>query len=563
MKQSSPPSLLAKTLAVTFLTVSALLIIVFAFTTIRARNQVRTAVVDNLESTQRLFAALEQRRQHDWRTQASNLAESPTLKAALDTYAAEVRGSNDDTRQQLLATIEGELKKVAVRMEDDADAIVLVDAHDRTLASAGRLADRWPVGRPVAVVATDRNVDTFDGVAKVGSQTFRVATVPLLLGDGTTIGTLYATTCLDQTYINDMKRLSRSELAVLSGDLLLASTLPSEAAREFEARILRSGATSGTETLSGESFAYRRLVHVGDTVFYALASIDQSSRTALGAVWRDMVILAVGATCLALLGSVWLAHLLTGPVGRLSASLAAMTASNDVGSRLPLTGSSREVDTLTETFNGLMTSLAAAEAQTEAAYAGAIQALATALDARDPYTAGHSERVSVLSVAIGGSLGLSSDDLEVLRLGALLHDIGKIGVPDDILRKPGALTPSEYEAIKQHPVHGARILRSVPFLSRHLAIVELHHERPDGRGYPHGLRGDDIPLIARIVHVADAYDAITSARAYRTARPSGEALRELWRCSGTEYQAEIVGALVKALPGVTSPDLELEEAVAG
>jgi putative nucleotidyltransferase with HDIG domain len=140
----------------------------------------------------------------------------------------------------------------------------------------------------------------------------------------------------------------------------------------------------------------------------------------------------------------------------------------------------------------------------------------------------------------------------VLRLGALLHDIGKIGVPDEVLRKPGALTDAEYAIIKQHPVLGARILRQVPFLARHIPIVELHHERPDGRGYPIGMRGDDIPLAARIVHVADAYDAITSARAYRVARPSGDALRELWRCAGTEFHAEIVGALVNALPGVTS-----------
>ena len=99
---------------------------------------------------------------------------------------------------------------------------------------------------------------------------------------------------------------------------------------------------------------------------------------------------------------------------------------------------------------------------------------------------------------------------------------------------------------------GARILRSVPFLAPHIPIVELHHERPDGRGYPHGLRGDDIPLAARIVHVADAYDAMTSARAYRAARPSDEALRELWRCAGTDFHAEIVGALATALPGVIS-----------
>jgi putative nucleotidyltransferase with HDIG domain len=207
-----------------------------------------------------------------------------------------------------------------------------------------------------------------------------------------------------------------------------------------------------------------------------------------------------------------------------------------------------------------MASVGEAEAQTQSAYTGAIRALATALDARDPYTAGHSDRVSVLSVAICKQLNLPPPDIEVVRLGALLHDIGKIGVPDDVLRKPGALTAAEFDIIKQHPVIGARMLRSVPFLAPHIAIVELHHERPDGRGYPIGLRGDEIPLDARIVHVADAYDAMTSARAYRGARPSSEALRELWRCAGTAFHADIVAALANALPGVTSdvtePELE-------
>jgi putative nucleotidyltransferase with HDIG domain len=185
-------------------------------------------------------------------------------------------------------------------------------------------------------------------------------------------------------------------------------------------------------------------------------------------------------------------------------------------------------------------------------FMGAVRSLVAAIDAKDPYTRGHSERVAHLSSGLALAMGLDPESVERVRITGLVHDVGKIGVPDDILRKPGALTDAEFDAIKQHPVLGARILRSVPFLARHIPIVELHHERPDGRGYPTGLRGDDIPLAARIVHVADAYDAMTSARAYRGARPSGDALRELWRCAGTEFHAEIVGALATALPGVTS-----------
>ena len=544
-----PPRLVVKTLAVTFGTVFLLLVVVFIVVTVSVRDQVRQAVGTNLASSQRLFATLETRRQHELVTQAAALAENPTLKAALDTYQAESRTGDSAVKAQLLRTIDAELDKVAAGVE--ADALVLVDMHQNTMSAAGRLSDRWPRGRSVALV-TSKEGNNVDGIARMGGAVFGVVVVPLLVSDGTTIGSLYLATSLDTRYAEELAQLAGTRTAIISDGLILASTLSPVAARQFESAVAVAKPVDGVIVLDGESHAYRRLVAVGDTVFYALGSIDESSRGAMGKAMQNLALIAVGAIVLALVGSFSLARLLAEPIGRLSTSLAAMAASHDVAARLPLSGSSREIDALTETFNVLMASVQEAEAQTDAAYTGAIRALATALDARDPYTAGHSERVSVISVAIGRTLLLPADDLEVLRLGALLHDIGKIGVPDDVLRKPGALTDAEYAAIKLHPVLGARILRSVPFLARHISIVELHHERPDGRGYPGGLRGDDIPLAARIVHVADAYDAITSARAYRGARPSGDALRELWRCAGTEFHAEIVGALANALPGVTS-----------
>jgi putative nucleotidyltransferase with HDIG domain len=559
MNPRQPPRLLVKTMAVTFVMATVLLLLVFGVVTFTVRGQVRRAVAANLEASQRMFGAVESHEQHEMLAQASNLAENPTLKAAIDTYAAESRTAFAAKSRALLNTIEIELAKVAARVE--ADAVVIVDVHQIALASAGPLGGRWPVGQPVTLVGDAR---TFDGVVRTGTGTFRVIAVPLVLDDGTTIASLYIATSLDRRYAEQLATLSRTHAAIVSGGLLVASTMPANAEREFESAVARNGAAEGTLDVDGETLAFRRLVQIDDTGFYAIASIDESSAAPMSDAFRALVSIAIGAMGLALLGSLWLAHLLTKPIGRLSSSLQAMGAARQLNLRLPLDGSSRELDALTETFNALMTSVVDAEAQTEAAYTGAIRALATALDARDPYTAGHSERVSVVSVAIGRALNLPDDEIEVLRLGALLHDIGKIGVPDDVLRKPGPLTPTEFEAIRQHPVLGARILRSVPFLARHIAIVELHHERPDGRGYPKGLRGDDIPLAARIVHVADAYDAITSARAYRAARPAAEALREIWRCAGTEFHAEIVGALAMALPGVTTTRNELQaEAISG
>jgi putative nucleotidyltransferase with HDIG domain len=551
MTGGRPPRLLVKTLTITFAMVAALLVIVFFVVYMSVRDQVRQVVATNLESSQRLVSAIETRRDRDLRAQAENLAENPTLKAALDTYAAEATSSDESAHRQLLTMIDVELSKVAARF--DSDAIVLADTHGTTLAAAGRLADRWPAGQHASFSQSSSDPATVDGVVRVSDNTFRMVAVPLDLGDGSIIGTLYLATRLDERYAGQLKELSRAEIAIVADGVLLTSTLPLEIATQFESGIAQSKLADGIVTLAGESTAYRRLVEIGKTNVYELASIDAASKSAMGSAVRSLALIAIGAALLAAIGSVTLAHRLTEPIGRLSASLQSMAAARDPDARLPITGSSRELDALTETFNALIASRAAAEAETEQAYTGAIRALAAALDARDPYTAGHSDRVSVLSVAIGRVLGLPNEQLEVLRLGALLHDVGKIGVPDAILQKPAPLTPSEYDVIKQHPVLGARILRSVPFLAPHIPIVELHHERPDGRGYPIGLRGDDIPLAARVVHVADAYDAMTSARAYRHALPTTDALRELWRCAGTQFHAEIVGALATALPGVTTP----------
>jgi len=544
---SQPPRLLVKTLAVIFVTVAVLLIAVFVVVYLNVRDQVRQSVAANLESGQRIFAAVENRLQRELQSQAATLAENPTLKATIDTYAAEASTASPARIQLWLTTIDNELEKVAARV--DADALILADTHQTTLAAAGRLGDRWPRGRPIALTSAKPG-ETIDGVVRAGGMLFRVVSVPLQLGD-IPIGTLYLATNLDDRYVKELSSLANAQTAIVNDGLLVASTLPQGAAHEFEASTA-SHQLDGSVPLGGESYAFRRLVQLGGTSFYALGSIDESSRAATRTAIQNLALIATGAAALALVASFWLARMLAEPVGQLSASLTKWGRAAGGRVQLPLTGSSRELDALTNTFNTLMASVADAEEQTQAAYTGSIRALATALDARDPYTAGHSERVSVLSVAIARALKLAVEDIEVIRLGALLHDIGKIGVPDAVLLKAGALSETEFDVIKQHPVAGARILRSVPFLIPHIPIVELHHERPDGRGYPHGLRGDEIPMHARIVHVADAYDAITSKRAYRNARPSGEALREIWRFAGTEFHAEVVGALATALPGVTS-----------
>jgi putative nucleotidyltransferase with HDIG domain len=335
----------------------------------------------------------------------------------------------------------------------------------------------------------------------------------------------------------------------MGGDLV-----QSMAVRTEDADTARAEAED-TLTLRDEEYAVRTLLASGPDRVYTLSSVGAAIDTATGEAFWALGTLALGAFMLAGFGSLWLAHTLTGPIDQLAGEIGMMAASRDLRRPLHPTGSSLELDSLTEHFNALVRGLTAAEAQTQEAYLGSIRAFAAMLDARDPYTAGHSERVSALSVLMGRQLGLCENDLEVLRLGALLHDIGKIGVSDAILRKPGALTAEEYEQLKRHPTIGAHVLRQLPFLTPHIPIVELHHERPDGRGYPLGLRGDEIPLAARIVHVADAFDAITSARAYRPGRDADTAVIELERYVGTDFDPKALEALLAVLPQiVTTPE---------
>jgi len=151
----------------------------------------------------------------------------------------------------------------------------------------------------------------------------------------------------------------------------------------------------------------------------------------------------------------------------------------------------------------------------EQAYMESIETLRYTVEAKDPYTRGHSDRVSEYSVLIGKYLGLSDDELHTLKIGGLFHDIGKIGIPDSILLKPGKLTPDEYSEIKNHPAIGVHILSNAAIFSNIIPIVKHHHERYDGLGYPSKLKGDDIPYLARIAAVADTFDAMTSRRTYR------------------------------------------------
>jgi HD-GYP domain-containing protein (c-di-GMP phosphodiesterase class II) len=210
-----------------------------------------------------------------------------------------------------------------------------------------------------------------------------------------------------------------------------------------------------------------------------------------------------------------------------------------------------EIGELATTFNSMseeleqfVEDLRRAADENKALFMGSIQMLAGAVDEKDPYTRGHSDRVTKYSLMIAREMGLDPGFLEILRVSAQLHDVGKIGIEDRILKKPGALTPEEFEIMKTHTTKGANILRPVPQLREMLPGIELHHEALNGRGYPYGLKGDDIPLLARVIAVADTFDALTTNRPYQQAHDPVEAMRIIQNLSGQRLDPRAVAALL-------------------
>jgi len=181
----------------------------------------------------------------------------------------------------------------------------------------------------------------------------------------------------------------------------------------------------------------------------------------------------------------------------------------------------------------------------EGAYVSTVEALANALEAKDTHTHDHARALAEMTIAVGREMGLEDDAVRILELAALFHDIGKIGVASDVIRKPGPLTPEEWVEMKRHPEIGAQIIAPVPFLQPLLPIVRACHEHWDGSGYPEGLEGTDIPLEARIILVCDAFHAMTSDRPYRRALPAAEAVLRLQESAGTQFDPVVVDAFVR------------------
>jgi len=252
---------------------------------------------------------------------------------------------------------------------------------------------------------------------------------------------------------------------------------------------------------------------------------------------------------LSILVSIIAARRITNPLEVLTQSSRAL-ARGDFSQRVHLY-SRTEIGELAQTFNTMseelerfVEDLKRAADENRALFMGSIQMLAGAVDEKDPYTRGHSDRVTRYSLLIAKEMNLPSPFLETLQVSAQLHDVGKIGIEDHILKKPGALTEEEFEVMKTHTTKGANILRPVTQLAEMLPGIELHHEALDGRGYPYGLKGDQIPLLARVIAVGDTFDALTTNRPYQQAHTPEQALQIIRNLASKRLDPDCVAALL-------------------
>ena len=264
---------------------------------------------------------------------------------------------------------------------------------------------------------------------------------------------------------------------------------------------------------------------------------------------RTARLLALAAVLLSIFVSIFAARRITNPLSILTESSRAL-ARGDFSQRV-LLRSRTEIGELAQTFNTMseelerfIEDLKRAADENRALFMGSIQMLAGAVDEKDPYTRGHSDRVTRYSLLIAKEMKQPTSFLEILQISAQLHDVGKIGIEDHILKKPGSLTEEEFEVMKTHTTKGANILRPVTQLAEMLPGIELHHEALDGRGYPYGLKGDQIPLLARVIAVADTFDALTTNRPYQRAHTPEQALDIIRSLAGKRLDPVPVAALL-------------------
>jgi putative nucleotidyltransferase with HDIG domain len=354
-------------------------------------------------------------------------------------------------------------------------------------------------------------------------------------------------------------------------DTVLAHSRISERGKEFRPPDRTNRLTAFPETEAGEVVREGRglvefttpILFAGKRVGTVTLALSMESLLSAQQSIRSMIAIASSAIlAIALLGTLVLASFVTTPVKKLFSGVNELTG-GETYHPIPA-GSGDELGDLTRNFNRMAETILAQKDRLgryakdlEEAYVSIVRVIAASIDARDPYTMGHSTRVARISCTLGRRLGFSEEELVHLEKACLLHDVGKIRTPDDILLKEDPLTHPEAEEMRSHAVDGAEILKMAPSLHRYAVIVRSHHEWYDGTGYPDGKRDSEIPIHSQIMALADAFDAMTTTRPYRAALTPGDAVEEILRFRGTQFSPTLTDVFVRMACDL--PLLETEE----
>jgi putative nucleotidyltransferase with HDIG domain len=504
-----------------------------------AQKLVQTTVRDELRGSLREHQLSMAREQSKTDFQNSRLlkiaGESAALKTAMHLFDP-VPGDDDQPNSETdtaRGMMEDQLRGLGEQMGFDFLSVSAPDAAP--LAGVVRQAGETPAGNSQLVPLNGPLIEHGEkGLLVIGSRIIRFASVPIIENEEN-IGSI-------STGEYFAFPGSTTPAVLIHDGEVVDLNIPNVSTKEVEASFHGCVGLSECDfRLRGANWISVPLQDLGSGyTLWSLENVDEATAPVRAKLCNLFLTMAFGSVLVALLCSIISSRSIVKPIALVVSHLRNAERTGVLADFTSDLSPTTEIRELAESYRRATGSVRNAQENLQRAYVEFVRSLANALDARDRYTAGHSYRVSQLSSATAAAMGLLPEHIERIRVGALLHDIGKIGIDDSILQKPGRLTNEEFEIVKRHPVIGRRILEGVQGFAPYIEAVELHHENWDGSGYPKGQSGEETPLDARIIHVSDAYDAMTTNRSYRRGMTHQQAIRQLFTHAGTQFDPRIV-----------------------